>query len=526
MNKIRILIILLTFALGAEAQTPNILLIIADDLGTDALNGFTNQSTLPSTPTLDSLRANGIAFTNAWAAPKCTPTRASIMSGMHGSKTGVLGTPGNLDLTYTSVLNTLDTETNDAYAKAVIGKWHISQPVDVMHPYDHGADYYMGFMQAFPTEYSAWDKTENNVTAIDSTYVTTTITDRAITWTGQQTKPWLLWLAHAAPHTPYHVPPSHMYTINNPDNNNTRRFLAMIESVDYEINRLLNSMSTTEKENTLIIFIGDNGTGGSVLRDYPNGHGKSTIYEGGIRVPMIVCGKGVTRKGVVETALINVADIHATILDVTGSALEGGLNNSLSFKHLLTGDVGISRDYNFSEINEGGDYSWAIRNEQYKLIEFEDGSQEFYDLLTDQFEFSPIDITSLTTELVAIKLDLETEAETRRTSWSCRDHIKNGDEEGIDCGGSNCAPCIMSTENILKTNIKVFPNPSSGSFLVTSDAVIQTIQIFTLQGRLIQSIDDINSTSFQIDGLLNASSIAILEVQTASGIVRKRVMKY
>jgi len=524
MKKINLLSALIILTFSVKAQSPNIILIIADDLGTDALNGFSSQNVLPTTPTLDSLRANGIAFTNAWAAPKCTPTRASIMSGLHGSKTGVLGTPGNLDLTYTSILNTLKTETNDAYAKAVIGKWHISQPVDVMHPFDQGSDYYMGFMEAFPTDYSAWDKTENNITAVDSSYVTTTITDRAITWTSQQTKPWLLWLAHAAPHTPFHVPPSHMYTIRNPENNNTRKFLAMIESLDYEINRLLNTLNSAQKENTLIIFIGDNGTGGTVLRDYPTGHGKSTIYEGGIRVPMIVCGKGVTRKGEVETALVNVLDIHATILEVTGSELQGGLNNSLSFHHLLAGTTGVSRDYNFSEINEGGEYSWAIRNNQYKLIEFEDGTQELYDLVADQFEFSPKDISTLSPAVQAIKEDLEREAETRRTSWSCRDHIQNGDETGIDCGGSSCNPCTNSIGGIDNFKVELHPNPSTGKLTIESETPVSIIRIYNSIGQEVYRKNDIGRRA-ELDLASLKADVYHVEIQTNSTSLYRVILK-
>lgn len=507
-----------------QAQTPNILLIIADDLGRDALNSFGQSTLMPNTPTLDSLRAIGISFDNVWGTPMCTSTRASMMSGLHGNKTGVQGTPGDLDTIHTSVLKRITQSQNADYAKSVIGKWHISsRPVDPDHPIKTGADYYVGFLEAFPNTYDVWDKTENGVTAEENSYVTTTLTDKAITWTQAQTKPWFLWLAHAAPHTPFHVPPSHMYTITS-TNNNLQKFIAMIESLDYEINRLLASLSTEERDNTIVIFLGDNGTGGQVLRDYPAGHGKGTIYEGGIDVPMIIAGKGVTRKGERESALINLTDVHATILDIADVPMNGGLGNSLSFKHLLTGNAGNTRDYNFMEFKDGADYYWSVCNAQYKLIQLADGSKEFYDLTIDPFENSPINMTSLSTEVQTIVDDLEDESETTRNSWSCRDYIQNGDEEGIDCGGSNCTPCELSTKGLSINTIQVYPNPSNGKLTITADEPISLVRVYTTLGKLVYE-QKISSNSALVDiSQLNAELYHI-EVMTKSTSTYQSILK-
>ena len=86
------------------SQKPNILLVIADDLGVDYSNGYHSSELLPTTPTLDSLRASGITFMNVFSTPKCTPSRATIMSGKHEIKTGVLNTPSNLNTTDLSIL--------------------------------------------------------------------------------------------------------------------------------------------------------------------------------------------------------------------------------------------------------------------------------------------------------------------------------------------------------------------------------------------------------------------------------------
>jgi len=110
----------------AQSPPPNILLIITDDHGVDATNGYHQSNVLPQTPTFDSLRAQGITFENVFATPKCTPSRASIMSGKYGIKSGVVGVPANLDTTNISIFKALANQTNNQYKDAAIGKWHSS----------------------------------------------------------------------------------------------------------------------------------------------------------------------------------------------------------------------------------------------------------------------------------------------------------------------------------------------------------------------------------------------------------------
>jgi len=332
-----------------DPTQPNILLIVADDLGVDASNGYQNSAILPNTPHLDSLRGAGLTFMNAWAAPKCTPTRATIMSGKYGVKTGVTNTPGNLDASHTSIFNALSTQTSNAYADAVIGKWHISQPVDYNHPSELDIDYYAGAFSSQVADYYNWEKVHNDgTTSMETTYATTDITDEAINWVNAQNQPWFLWLAHVAPHGPFHIPPAELYTSTR-TNNNQRKYMTMIEAMDYEIGRLLDNVPSNVLANTVIIFIGDNGTPNGALQNYPSGHGKSSVYQGGAHVPLIISGAGVTRQNEQENALVAATDLYATILELTGGDLAGGVNNSHSFKHLLSGTTGSKRTHNYTE---------------------------------------------------------------------------------------------------------------------------------------------------------------------------------
>jgi len=435
----------LFFGILLQAQ-PNILLIISDDLGTDATNGYIQSPDMPTTPNLDGLMANGLKFTNTWAAPICTPTRSAIMSGKYGIKTGVMGVPGTLDTTHTSLFRRMNALACDNYAKAVIGKWHLSSPADPNHPADHGVDHFEGILLGAVNDYFNWTKVTNGVSSQQTDYVTTNFTDGAINWINNQNQPWFLWLSHVAPHSPYHVPPAHMYTRTNTASN-TDKFLAMVESMDYEIGRLLGNIPPDVLENTIIIYIGDNGTPNPVLQSFPNGRGKGSLYQGGVGVPMFISGYGVSRKGETEDALTHVVDIHATILNMAGGNLVNGINNSLPMDSLFVPNETTTRLYNYSEATNNMNPArsgWTIRNQRFKLLDFDNGTQEFYNLMNDPFENNNL-IGNLNNNQTNAKNRMEIEAAAIQNGWSCQDYIQNGDEDNRDCGGTYCTPCVTTT---------------------------------------------------------------------------------
>lgn len=431
----------------AQTEQSNILLIIADDLGIDVMNGYQQNEQMPTTPNLDQLRENGLTFTNTWATPQCTPTRAAILSGKYGINTGVMRPPGNLDLEHTSLFSKIKEVTNNKYATALIGKWHISNPVDYEHPEQHGVDHYEGLFTASVDDYYDWEKVTNGEISQVEEYVTTHLTDAAIDWIKEQNQPWLLTLSHAAPHSPFHVPPAGLYSVES-TSGQLNKYLAAIEAMDHEIGRLLESLEKVMLENTTIIFVGDNGTPERVLQNYPSGHAKGTLYEGGIRVPMIFSGKQVSRVGEQEDGLSQTTDLYATILELVGYQLQGGIHNSLSLKAALACEDQVNRKYNYTDYEDGNELAWAIRNEQYKLIQYEEGSEEFFDLSDNILENENL-IDQLTTEQELIKEELSQEVQVIRNAWSCNDGIQNGEEAGIDDCNDTCTDDnSLSTENI------------------------------------------------------------------------------
>lgn len=442
---------------SAQGERPNIVLIIADDLGIDVLEGYGIEGDKPVTPTLDSLRRNGIAFTNCWATPQCTPTRAALLSGKFGIKTGVFRPPGPLDLEHESIFTKVKAGGLD-YSTSAIGKWHVGANNNLDHPAEHNVDHFDGYLGAGFDDYYDWEKVTNGVESMERDYATSYFSDASIDWIGQQTGPWFLWLAHAAPHVPIQVPPQGLYTTEPTDRQST--YFAMIEAMDHEVNRLIQSLGDEDRENTLFIFVGDNGTPNNVTDFWPDGHSKGSIYEGGLRVPLLMSGAGVQRQGVVEPALVQSTDLHATILEIMGLDLPGGDFNSASLLPLLAGEGDWERKINYSDYEIDDVLVWATRTERYKLIEGEDGNQEFYDIIEDIKEENNL-INRLTVDQESIMNMLKEEAAIIRTDWSCNDGIRNGAETSID----DCS-LVTSTEDILTMGFSIYPNPNSGQFRI------------------------------------------------------------
>lgn len=400
-----------------NTSTPNILLIIADDIGLDATPGYSVGTSKPTMPNLQNLMDSGIRFNNVWSNPVCTPTRATILTGKYGFRTNVINVGDVLSTSETSIHKVLNTNASE-YSHAVIGKWHLS--TDPTHPTTMGIDYFAGLLSGGVQSYTNWNLNENGVTTTSTAYTTTKFTDLAIDWVSAQSQPWFLWLAYNAPHTPFHLPPTNLHSQGNLptddasiEANPLPYYHAMIEAMDSEVGRLLNSMTQEERDNTLIVFVGDNGTPSEVVQVYSSNRAKGSIYQGGVNVPMVISGKNVTRINETEDALISTTDLFATIADVAGAG-SSDTGDSHSFVGLLSSGNAIGRDFVYTEKynaqTQGTDYT--IRNATHKYIYFNSGAEALYNLDENPFE-SPnllnenqIPLSASDTE---IKINLTTE---------------------------------------------------------------------------------------------------------------------
>ncbi len=376
---------------------PNILLIIADDLGIEATPGYNIGAVKPYMPNLESLASRGITFDNVWAYPVCAPTRASILTGRYGYRTGVLNAEDALTIPANekTIQSFLDENTNSTYSHALLGKWHLSNN-EPNRPTQMGVGYYSGLLGGGVGDYNNWPFTENGQTNTYSGYITTKITDLAIDWVNAQDQPWFCWVAYTAPHTPFHLPPIEMHSQGSLatdqasiDANPLPYFMAMTESIDYEMGRLLDHIPEDVLENTIIIFIGDNGSHPQVVQaPFTTDQSKGSLYLGGVNVPMIISGKGVTRINERDANLISSTDFFSTIAEIAGVNLPN-YEDSYSFNSLLTTAGLGSRDFNYSEVLNSSNANrsgYTISNGDYKLIQLDSGQQRLYDLQNDPYE--------------------------------------------------------------------------------------------------------------------------------------------
>jgi len=377
----------------SEPAPPNILLVIADDVGLDSSAQFDVSGDVPATPVLDDLADQGLVFENAWSNPSCSPTRAGILTGKYGFRTGVLTPEDSLAASETSLQSYIHQYLPGKYSDAVIGKWHLAQSArNLDHPADLGIGYFAGLLGGGVGDYENWLLTVDGEQSTEREYVTSKLVDLAVDWIGEQDRPWFLWLAFNAPHTPFHVPPGHLHDRQLPgteediSENPRPYYLAAIEAMDTELGRLLNSMDRETRDNTIIVFLGDNGTPSQVVQaPYSRRRAKGSLYQGGIHVPLFISGAAVNRQGQREAALINTTDLFTSIASLAGVNVSE-FNDSISFAGLLENGREQEREFQYSETeNEDSSY-WAVSDGEFKLIESSLGEQEFYDLIADAYE--------------------------------------------------------------------------------------------------------------------------------------------
>ena len=395
----------------------NVLIIIADDLGQDSLGLYEKNNTTAPTPNINALAQQGMTFNNAWANPVCSPTRATLLSGKYGFRTGITtvvggrnGVDGITPDTYT-LFDALKELAPESIGNSVVGKWHLNDDTNggEDNPNMMGVDYFSGLVTG-PFDYFQWEKTVNGVTNTVNNYSATENVDDSIAWIDQQDGPWLNWLAFMSPHSPFHKPPVDLHSYDDlPDDSAEVRanplpyYQAMIEAMDTEIGRLTDYLKSTDQyDNTTILFLGDNGTPGQVVAaPYDPNKAKGSLYQGGINVPFVISGAAVDLKGTTSDELVNAVDIFSTTLELFGIGKEQlppeVVIDSQSLLPILRGNSG-SRQYSYSEVrglSDTGD-GRAIRNATYKLISFDDGREELYNLIEDPSEGTNLLLGSLT----------------------------------------------------------------------------------------------------------------------------------
>src|SRR6185436_2426620 len=313
----------------------SVLVVVADDLGIDAVPFYNLDPRVPArlTPHLSALAEMGVRFQTAWAAPKCSPARAALLTGRAAFRTGI----GNViesggfslrpeELTLPEML---DAFAPIPWSTGFFGKWHLERlgssnrcaPTAL-----HGFQHFEGTLFYIPetSGYCAWNErvcagdTGRDIPSLE--YMPERVFEVAADWIASREGPWFCTVAPQQPYDMLHNPPRELQSIRTgPECTEcavgTRAcYDAAIQAFDSELGLLLASLGPDWPERITVIFTADNGTPGSVNRYWPPDRVKTTYFEGGVRVPFLVAGRAVApgRRGSVAGALVSITDIYRT----------------------------------------------------------------------------------------------------------------------------------------------------------------------------------------------------------------------
>lgn len=387
---------------------PNVLFILVDDLGWKDLGCY--GSNFYETPNIDKLCDEGMKFTDAYSAcPVCSPTRASILTGKNPANLGFTGhitaigkhrypEKGRIippqDYMHVALEEVMIPEIMKplGYSTISIGKWHVGEE-ERYFPTHQGFDINVaGYEHGSPPTYwgpyeteSTWNPVIKNLeNRKPGEYLTDRLTDEAIRFINDhREKPFFVYLSHYGVHTPLEAPDSLVQKYEQKLVGQTEQkdaiYAAMIENMDWNVGRLLNSLKASgQEENTIVIFCSDNGGLGTVTNNAPLREGKGFLYEGGIRIPLFIKWPGVVAGGSLSNEPIITDDLLPTIADMIGAEAPADVDG-VSLIHLLKGKKGLSREMvawyypHYSPQSKTPGY--AVRMGDYKLVEHYDPEQ-------------------------------------------------------------------------------------------------------------------------------------------------------
>ena len=317
----------------ATERKPNIVVILADDLGWNGVGCFGNE--LVATPHIDRLAAEGMKFTDAYALSQCLPTRAAFFSGQYGARTRLTSvetsspsyapmiSPGRADGLLPETYTIFEMLRDAGYATGMSGKWHLgeayrSEQLLKRHGIEFFHDYGLQYVGDCRSETA-----DKSVTAI---------TDDMLKFIEQEHGgPFVAYLAHHSVHTPFEVPDpivekyvaTGFRRSSDPDGVFDERvaaeYLAMIDHLDQSVGRVTAKLDELGiADNTIVAFLSDNGGLSRVWNNDPLRGGKGQLYEGGVRVPLIVRWPQRVKAGTVCETPVHVVDFFPTFMELAG----------------------------------------------------------------------------------------------------------------------------------------------------------------------------------------------------------------
>lgn len=383
-------------------KKPNLILIMADDLGYETIGA--NGGTSYKTPNLDKLAASGVRFTNCFVQPLCTPTRVQMMTGRYNVRNYI--SFGNMDPRAVTFANLLKPS---GYATCITGKWQLGRDAELPKKFGFDESYLWQLTRRPPRyanpglEINSVEKDYNH-----GEYGPDLINGYALDFINRnRAKPFFLYYPMMLTHAPFQPTP------DSPDwdpkaegeqvNSKPKHFGEMVSYMDRLIGRLLERLDALGlRENTLVVFVGDNGTGRgvrSMMGDRLVIGGKGLTTETGMHVPLIAHWPGKTAAGKVCTDLVDSTDFLPTLLDAAGVVKPAELElDGRSFLPQARGEKGAPRDWIYAWYSPRQSADTTVRefafNQNFKLYR----TGEFFDLRQDAAEERPAKVAELNGE--------------------------------------------------------------------------------------------------------------------------------
>ena len=412
-----VVLLLLVFSIElAHAEKPNIVFIVADDLGYGDLGCYGQKHI--RTPSIDKLAAEGMRFTDCYSGSTvCAPSRCSLLTGMHMGHARIRGNAGwigvgperkraaemplhDSDVTIAEVLKAA------GYATGAVGKWGVGQPGTSGHPNKQGFDRFLGFLNqrhahGFYPEF-VWQNDrmlplDANLGGYQNDWVHDRFTDFCFDFINDhKDRPFFLYVPYTIPHGRYEIPSHELYK-NRGWPEAVRDYAAMVTRMDADIGRIMKLLDDLKlHKNTIVFFTSDNGAEIHYFRkldlinEYDSMLGsrgglngwKRDLTDGGIRVPMVVRWPGKVQAGSESDHICALYDIFPTLAEIAGVSVPANVDG-VSLLPTLVGREQPQHEYLYWEFFERG-FQQAVRMGPYKGIRFNQGQPlKLYDLRDD-----------------------------------------------------------------------------------------------------------------------------------------------
>ncbi|MFT5300739.1 MAG: arylsulfatase A-like enzyme [Mariniblastus sp.] len=400
---LRLLLIMLCCVVSVPAMAsdrPNILLILADDLGYEDL-GFQNSPEIQS-PNLDRLAAEGIQFSDGYvSASVCSPSRAGLMTGRYqqrfGHEANVPPTPHGMDLNEVTLGQRMQLA---GYRTGIVGKWHLGN-LDTQYPTQRGFDYFFGLREGSRSYFYDAEKSdkpgnhhgieENGKQVSFDGYLTDVLGEKAIEFVKKESdKPFFLYLSFTAPHGPMHATEADTARFNHITNKKRRTYAAMVWAMDRAIGKVIAQLESQGiADNTMIWFMSDNGGAtGNASSNLPLAGHKGIKFEGGIRVPFILNWKNRFPTPRVFPSMVSTLDVLPTCVAAAGvpmTELES-TDRPLDGVNLMPFLKGKLTSVPHQKLYWHKLWFSALRDGDWKLIYVQDYGYALYNLKNDPSE--------------------------------------------------------------------------------------------------------------------------------------------